>query len=74
MLLNLYTAYIIRTIAAISGLLIGGKNVSNFLYADDTVLMADSGVKLQQLSKAVNEEVEKYGMKVNIRKTKSMVI
>ena len=74
MLFNLYTAFIFGTIADTPGLSIGGKNVNNLHDAGDTALIADSGAKFQQLLKAVNEEGEEYGMKINIRKTKSMLI
>ena len=47
---------------------ISGRNISNFRYADDTTLMAES-VKLKSLLMKVKEESEKVGLKLNIQKT-----
>ena len=49
----------------------GGKNISNFRYADDTTL-AESEEELKSLLMKVKEESEKVGLKLNIQKTKNM--
>ena len=49
---------------------IAGRNISNFRYADDTILMAESEEKLKSLLMKVKEESEKAGLKLNIQKTK----
>ena len=54
------------------GLKIAGRNISNFRYADDTTLMAESEEELKSLLMKVKEESEKVGLKVNIQKTKIM--
>ena len=46
-------------------------NISNFRYADNTILMAESKEELKSLMK-VKEESEKAGLKLNIQKTKIM--
>ena len=46
--------------------------ISNFIYADDTILMADSGEKLKSLLMEVKEESEKVGLILNIQKAKIM--
>ena len=46
------------------------RNFSNFIYADDTTLMAESEEKLKSLLIKVKEESEKAGLKLNIQKTK----
>ena len=46
--------------------------ISNFIYADDTILMADSGEKLKSLLMEVKEESEKAGLKLNIQETNIM--
>ena len=46
-------------------------NISNFRYADDTTLMAESE-ELKSLLMKVKEECEKAGLKLNIQKTKIM--
>ena len=41
-------------------------------YADDTTLMAESEEDLKSLLMKVKEESEKFGLKLNIQKTKIM--
>ena len=50
---------------------IAGRNISNFRYADDTTIMAESKEPKSLLMK-VKEESEKVGLKLNIQKTKIM--
>ena len=47
---------------------IGGRNLNNLRYADDTILMAESEEKLKSLLMKVKEESEKVGLKFNIKK------
>ena len=54
-----------------AGIEIAGKNINNLRYADDTTFMAESE-KLDSLLMTVNEESEKFGLKLNIQKTKIM--
>ena len=54
-----------------AGIKIAGRNISNFRYADDTTLMAESE-ELKSLLMKVKEESEKVGLKLNIQKTKIM--
>ena len=54
------------------GIKISGRNISNFRYADDIILMAESEEELKSLLMKVKEEVEKVGLKLNIQKTKIM--
>ena len=51
---------------------IARRNISNFRYADDTTLMAESEEELKSLLMKVKEESEKVGLKLNIQKTKIM--
>ena len=55
-----------------TGIKIAGRNISNFRYADDTTLMAESEEELKSLLRKVKEESEKVGLKLNIQKTKIM--
>ena len=55
-----------------AGIKIAKRNISNFRYADDTTLMAESEELKSPLMK-VKEESEKVGLKLNIPKTKIMV-
>ena len=46
---------------------IGGRNVNNLRYVDDTTLMAESKEKLKRLLMRVKEESERAGLKLNIK-------
>ena len=48
-----------------AGIKIAGRNITNFRYADDTTLMAESE-ELKSLLMKVKEESEKVGWKLNI--------
>ena len=48
------------------------KNMNNLRYADDTTLMAESKQELKSFLMKVKEQSEKFGLKVNIQKTKIM--
>ena len=55
-----------------AGIKIAGRNINNLRYADDTTLMAESKEKLKSHLMKVKEESEKFGLKLNIQKTKIM--
>ena len=55
-----------------AGIKIMGRNINNFRYADDTILMEESKEELNSLLTMVKEEHEKAGLKLNIQKTKIM--
>ena len=55
-----------------AGIKIAGRNINNLRYADDTTLMAESKEELKSLLMKVKEENEKFGLKLNIQKTKIM--
>ena len=74
-LFNFYAEYIKRNTRleeAQAGVKIGGRNISNFRYADDTTFMAESEEELKSLLIKVKEESEKVGLKLNIQKKKIM--
>ena len=48
-----------------------GRNINNLRYADDTTLMAENE-ELKSLLMKVKKESEKFGLKLNIQKTKIM--
>ena len=52
---------------------IARRNINNLRYADDTTLMAESEEELRSLLMKVTEESEKFGLKLNIKKTKITV-
>ena len=55
-----------------AGIKIAERNINNFGYAYDTILMAESEEELKSLLMKVKEESEKVGLKCNIQKTKIM--
>ena len=55
-----------------AGIKIARRNINNFRYEDDTILMAESEEELKILLMKVKEESEKVGLKLNIQKTKFM--
>ena len=54
-----------------AGIKIAGRNINNLRYADDITLMVESE-ELKSLLMKVKEESEKVGLKLNIKKTKTM--
>jgi len=71
---NLYSEIIFRNIQHFDGITIGGTNINNIRYADDTVLLATSENKLQELIDQVVFHSKNYGMEINTKKTECMVI
>ena len=55
-----------------TGIKIARRNINNLRYADDTTLMAKSKKELKSVLMKVKEESEKFGLKLNIQKTKIM--
>ena len=50
---------------------IAGRNINNFIYADDITLMTESEEELNNLLMKVKEESEKVDLNLDIQKTKS---
>ena len=55
-----------------TGIKTAERNINNLKFADDTTLMAESEEELKSLLMKVKEESEKFGLKLNIQKTKIM--
>ena len=55
-----------------AGIKIAGRNINNLRYADDTTLMAKGEEELKSLLMKVKEDSGKFGLKLNIQKTKIM--
>ena len=55
-----------------AGIKIARRNINNLRYADDTTLTAESEEELKSLLMNVKEESEKFGLKLNIQKSKIM--
>ena len=74
-LFNIYVEYIIWNAGlndSQTEISIGGRNINQLRYADDTTLMAESEEEVKSLLIRVKEESEKDGLKLNIQKTKMM--
>ena len=66
---NLYIDHIMRNArqdALQAGINIGGRNINNLSYADDTTLMAEGKEELKSLLMRVKEESERAGLRLNI--------
>ena len=55
-----------------AGIKTAGRNINNFIYADNTTLMAETEEELKRRLMTVKEESEKVGLKLNIQKMKIM--
>ena len=55
-----------------AGIMIARRNINNIIYADDTTFTAEREEELKSLLMKMKEESEKFGLKLNIQKTKIM--
>ncbi|GFO11605.1 retrovirus-related pol polyprotein from type-1 retrotransposable element r2 [Plakobranchus ocellatus] len=58
-LFSLYSEIIMRNLENHPGIKVGGQNINNLRYADDTVLIAENKEDLQKLLNIVEEESRK---------------
>ena len=73
-LFNLYAEYIMKNAGleeTQAGIKISGRNINNLRYADDIILMAESGEELNSLLMRVKEESEKAGLNSTFKKLRS---
>ena len=75
-LYNIYSEEIMREIFLDyeGGVKVGGRQITNLRFADDTTLICSSKQELLDLLKQTKEASEKRGLLLNTRKTKIMVI
>ena len=73
-LFNVYTNEIFKESDELPGIKLLGEYINNLRYADDTVLLAESEEELQKLVDAVKEGSLKFGLEMNTKKTKTMII
>ena len=73
-LFSIYSEIIMRALEGMPGIKVGGYNMNNIRYADDTVLIADNENELQEMLDTVVRESEKKGLSLNKKKTEVMVI
>ena len=65
---------IFRSIQHLKGVVIGGVSTTDSRYADDTALLAESEKELQETLDLVNSKGKELNMKMNAKKTKTMVV
>jgi len=74
-LFNMYGERIMREAGldiSMEGIRIGGRCINNLRYADDTTLAATGEERLRQLIRSVQNASGKYGLYLNVGKTKVM--
>ena len=73
-LFSLYSEIIMRNIEGQPGIRVGGHNINNLRYADDTVLISENEKDLQQLLDIVESKSKEKGLELNSKKKEVMVI
>ena len=74
-LFNIYTEYLIREVLENGGgININGQNITNIRYVDDTIILAESEQQLQRMIDKLDATCEQYGMAMNAKKTKTMIV
>ena len=74
-LFNLYAEHFVWNAGlneAQAGTKIAWRNINNLRYVNNTTLMAESEEELKNFLMKVKDESEKFGLKLNIQKTKIM--
>ena len=56
------------------GINIIGQSIINIRYADDTIILAESEQQLQHMIDKLGVTCEQYGMAMNAKKTKTMIV
>ena len=71
---SLYSQKVMEEIEELEGVRVGGRNINCIRYADDTVLIADSNEKLQELTSTLDDACKRKGLRINFGKTEVMGI
>jgi hypothetical protein len=72
-LFSLYSEIIMRNLEDLPGISVGGININNLRFADDTILIATNEEDLQTLVDTIVRESSKMGLSLNKKKTEVMV-
>ena len=56
------------------GIIVGGQLLSDIRFADDQGMVASTEMGLQKLMDKLNDTAKKFNMKINVQKTKTMVV
>ena len=74
-LFNIYTEHLIsESMDDGKGININGQTITNIRYADDTIILAASEQQLQRIIDKLDATCEQYGMAMNAKKTKTMIV
>ena len=75
LLFNLYSEFMIKeALEKEEGIKFKGVNITDLRYADDAVLVADKRKNMQTMIDRLNETCKAYGMEINVKKTKVMIM
>src|SRR5437867_6447543 len=75
LLFNLYSEFMIKeALENENGIKFSGVNVTDLRYADDAVLVADKRKNMQKMIARLIKTCTAYGMKINVKKTKVMIM
>ena len=56
------------------GIVVGGKVIGDVRFADDQGIVSSTEDGLQRLMDGLNETANRFNMKINVQKTKTMVV
>ena len=73
-LFNIYLEDLMNCFLNTGGVHIRGRRIKCIRFVNDMALLAEDERMLKNMVMEVNERCEDYGMKINISKTKAMVI
>ena len=73
-LFNLYTEKIFKESDELPGCVVGGENLNDLRYANDTALLAESESALQAIVDVVRHNSEEKRLSMNVKKMKTMVV
>src|SRR3989442_14319734 len=74
-LFNLYSEYMIKeAMENVEGIKFNEINITDLRYAGDAVLVADKRKNMQKMIDRLNKTCKAYGMEINVKKTKVMII
>src|SRR3989442_12339984 len=72
---HLYSEFMIQeAMKGVEGIRFGGVNITNLRYSDDAVLVAEKRRKIQEMIDRLSTTCKAYGMEINVKKTKVMIM
>ena len=75
LLFNLYSEFMMReAMEGVEGIKFNEINITDIRYADDAVLVADKLKKMQKMVDSLNDTCRAYGMEINVKKVKVMIM